>query len=140
MSSKSKRVMTDGKMILAWRATQKGEDRGVIADKYDVSSWTIVNWCKKVEADPTLLEVAQSNKKVMPNADNISNNQISIRQALDRNPESDGTKQVKPRTRTRLAMPSVDEGLKDENKFLRWWCEGERRGYVDRLLSQIQED
>jgi hypothetical protein len=29
--------------------------------------------------------------------------------------------------------------VQDENAFLRWWNEGERRGYVERLLSEIQK-
>ena len=27
--------------------------------------------------------------------------------------------------------------LEDENSFLRWWCEAERKGYVERLLHEI---
>lgn len=29
--------------------------------------------------------------------------------------------------------------LQEENEFLRWWNQGERKGWVDRLLSEIQK-
>jgi len=31
-----------------------------------------------------------------------------------------------------------DMTLKGENEYLRWWNQGERKGWVDRLLSEIQ--
>jgi transposase len=29
--------------------------------------------------------------------------------------------------------------LVDENAFLRWWCQGERAGFVDRLLQELKK-
>jgi transposase-like protein len=37
-------------------------------------------------------------------------------------------------------QPGTTEALLDENSYLRWWCQGERKGYVDRLLKEMQKD
>ncbi len=40
----------------------------------------------------------------------------------------------------KVESPTVkDVTLKEENDYLRWWNQGERRGWVDRLLSEIQK-
>lgn len=31
------------------------------------------------------------------------------------------------------------DALQDENSFLLWWNQGERKGWVDRLLKKVQE-
>lgn len=42
--------------------------------------------------------------------------------------------------KAKMASPTVkDVALKEENDYLRWWNQGERQGWVDRLLSEIQK-
>lgn len=30
--------------------------------------------------------------------------------------------------------------LKTQNEFLKWWCIGERKGFIDKLLKELNKD
>ena len=109
--------MTPEKAIKVWRMHEvKGLTYEAIGKKMGISKDTASRWCFVVDGDAELLDQAKGGSPTpMTGVD------------FEPNPKS------KPKM-----LPSIQR-LKDENAFLRWWNEGERSGYVERLLKELQE-
>jgi hypothetical protein len=145
---KGKVTATDGKMILAWRGNNEGDGYGYLSDRFGVSDRTISKWIKKVNNDPDLLAKAKSKDKVTANANNISSRakRTPNGKVIKGSPSgafnfsstrSSKKKKVSPKTvKDDLAYTAK---LEDEIAFMKWWNNGERNGYVERLLKALEQ-
>jgi len=120
MTKKREVKFTEANAVKAWvlyNTPGSGTTRGQIGEKFGVGAGAIDHWIKKVEDNPALLARAkdQLKRKTKPL------------------PYSEGGPAESPLER------SVDKiiALEEENKFLKWWNEGERSGWVNELLKRI---
>jgi transposase-like protein len=61
-----------------------------------------------------------------------------IKQVEEQKGEAPKRKRRKKRNKTPPAIDERLEALEDENAFLKWWNDGERRGFVERLLTALE--
>jgi len=54
-------------------------------------------------------------------------------------PEAPKTEEKSTSPNGKVQVLKATLSLQEENEFLRWWNQGERKGWVDRLLSEIQK-
>lgn len=144
---------TDAKAVKVHRLRNEGHTWAEIQERMGISADTALRWNRKVEDDPSLKARANGNGNGMANtarawlrkhptgshADfveahgSISTSYFSTLRKQVTNGKNG--KQLKEAVST---LPSDDQ-LKEDNDFLRWWNKGERRGWVDRLLREVQE-
>jgi hypothetical protein len=82
-----------------------------IHEQVGIAVSTACAWDKIVVANPELLRKAESEK----------------------HPGGNGKSNV-----DREALQNIQDTVQEENKYLRWWNQGERQGWVDRLLREVQ--
>lgn len=123
---KGKVEKTDGRMILAWRSREEGYSLEEVGEKFGVSGRTISKWVGEVNDDPELRLAANSEKRIVPQANNISKRHGGA---------------PKPNGKPKAKKPKKDleyvARLEDELAFMKWWNNGERSGYVERLLKLL---
>lgn len=116
---------TDAKAIKSWVMKQRGFDLAQIGRHFSVSRVSARNWVMKVSQSEHLLLKAQ---KALVQREKDTGVTLP---AVVANVVAEVAPQLNP---------SELQALRDENTFLRWWCVGERRGYVDRLLKEVSSD
>lgn len=108
MARKARAVCTPAKMIRAWVLAQT-ESYSEVARRLDCNDNTASRWAKLVDSDPDLLMQA----KAKLNGKGAKKNPV-------------------------LTKAKPNEGkLKEENAYLRWCLEGERQGFVMRMLEEL---
>jgi hypothetical protein len=127
---------TPAKMIKAWLLAQEDYTYLAIGEKLDCNNDTAARWVNEVENDPKLLKQAKAKlngkpgKKVQAKSKKIDRKLGKLDKQLAQT--SVGMRRLKG------AKNEVE--MQDEIEFLRWWNFGERKGFVDRLLEEINAD
>ena len=101
---------SDEKAIKVHQLRLAGMSWGKIHKQLGIAVSTACAWDRIVVSDPELLRKAETEK----------------------HPGKNG--------KAKMESPTLkDMTLNEENAYLRWWNQGERRGWVDRLLREIQK-
>ncbi len=106
---------SDTKAIRVHRLRIAGLSWSKIHEQMGIAVSTACAWDKIVVEDPELLKKAEGSP-------------FDTKEMRKKN----GSKKIE------TAQQALDVVLKEENDFLKWWNQGERRGWVDRLLSEVQ--
>jgi len=117
--AKGVRTYTEAKAVQAWIMRKKKQRTVIIAEAFNITEKSICNWIHKVN----------NNKDLLARAKAIYRDQIA---------ETETTAPVGEISKICLQHVNVHEQLTDENAFLRWWNFGERKGWVDRLLKELE--
>jgi len=164
----AKRKFTPAKAYSAWLflKTMTREEAG---KKLRVSADTVSRWAAKLEEDPDLMkEAKKSHQKLVEQMKHIhskANGQPkngekkeAIRSWMQKNPkgtyqdflEATGIKNInanyfhQTRHKIRRESGKAQEGdldfYRDRCAYLEWWNDGERQGFVDRLLDDIADN
>jgi hypothetical protein len=157
---------TPAKAHRALQLTSEGHSNVEVGRRLKVSGDTIARWLTRLEEDPDLLKQvkAAAKKKATKKKTKTSNGKTkqpqngekkaAIRKWMAAHPDGtyrdfledtnintiDANYFHHARHLIRKEVPTNGEDtttLKDRVAFLEWWNEGERKGYVDRLLSEI---
>ena len=112
--------------VATWIARKKGTDAKTLAAIRGVSAKSITNWINKVNKDENLLILAtkelaaENSSTIVDDVKPVIKTPVTIKKPLASN-----------------LIPDTEK-LLDENAFLRWWNQGERAGWVDRLLKELE--
>lgn len=123
---------TDELAIRAWVLHESGMIGNQIGKALKVSQDTIYKWIKIVKGNPNIY------KQALESADY---------KKLVESQKSDDKENTLPVGKSYHSIKSFVENytkeeckkLQDDNAFLRWWNEGERAGWVDRLLHELDK-
>lgn len=149
---------TDAKAVRVYKLRNEGNTWAEIQDRIGISADTAMRWYKKVEDDSALRKKA-GGPRTKDNSKSMAN---TARAWIRKNPEGTHAQfvkkhgdistsyfstlrsQVKNGKSSKELEQSInnlpsDDQLREDNDFLRWWNNGERRGWVDRLLREVQE-
>ena len=144
---------TNARAIKVHRLRKDGHTWAEIQERMDISADTALRWNRKVEDDPVLkakangtgngvANTARAWLRKHPNGSHADF--VAAHGSISTSYFSTLRKQVKNGKKAKELASSVndvpsDEKLKEDNEFLLWWNKGERRGWVDRLLREVQE-
>jgi len=106
---------TDAKAMKVHQLRLAGTSWADIHRQMNIAVSTAISWQQIVLGNPELLNKAETEKHP------------------GEKPKKNGTNV------DRAVLQSLTDATKEENEYLRWWNQGERRGWVDRLLREIQK-
>ena len=115
---------TDAKMIKAWLLANKQQlSYQDIAEKLEISGATASNWVTEVNESPNLLREAKAKFNGKPAGD----------PAID----NEGLEDKMVKELSRPKGKKKEDKQQAEINYLRWSLEGERSGFVDRMLEEL---
>jgi len=110
---------TDAKMIKAWLLANKQQlSYQDIGEKLEISAATASAWCTEVNESPTLLRDAKARFDGKPAAKEPASEPQTVSAKPSKKKKKEDTQQA-------------------EINYLRWCLEGERNGFVDRMLEEL---
>ena len=147
---------TDKKAAEVWIANRlNGVSQAVIAEKYGIGSRAICHWIEYVEYNPELLKKAE-NRNIDDLSDDPANPEyLPVVKPKNSKRKKGGKGKAKkttfyrrlkeleketPAVKTRRSNQEKIKTLEADAKFYKWWAQGERDGFIDRLLREIQDN
>jgi transposase len=138
--AKGVRTYTEAKAIQAWVMRKKKQRTKIVADTFNITTKSVSNWIRRVNNNKDLLARAQLASGSYSQIAKAALEQQIAKAAFEQSSLSDAKTATPVGEISEICLQHVNvhEQLTDENAFLRWWNFGERKGWVDRLLKELE--